>query len=481
MYCIYSYIDNLIIANKARNLYAQKSAFWCAGRVFAFLFFVFLFVSTTSAQTNEAEFVQRFDERFIYLDSLIFHPAADSVDSTAQVSPYSYDSFLRTQCDTCLTAQDSAYMELVRLQGKAYRSKTGLSLTGQAYYRFDNTIGFDEDDAAAATYDGKLQAELRWYFLQSALFKRKGYMEEIRLKSQIAQSSKQKDEFGISIYRKREYFRYLHDSLLSGILQHRLENLRLLNDAKRLLLSRESIGSDELLQIIDQKAEAERIIAAMPAEFPASANLSDMYAFLVRVDTAALLSHIHESQNDMELLDLRIQLLRQQERNTSYWSHFNLAPFVRYSYYIRAHVPNTSNFDAGVSFTIPITGEYCYQRKALRVEQEILQNEKEQVGVQVIDRIRYMNGEIERLNRTIAGEVARINELRGYLAERAQAYRNRIGDYNLMARVKEYNMYLFCMEKLIDLQYQRNSRLMDLQEMLIDRSILQYCTAEPID
>lgn len=434
-----------------------------------------------STENRTTELLQRFESRFFLLDSLIFNPTPSIVypeDSAARNLPYLPDSSLTYRSDS-LSAQDSAYMELTRLQAKAYKSKTGLQLTGQAYYRFDHSLGFDEDDAVS-TYDGKLQAELRWYFLQSSLFKRKGYLEEIRLKNQIAQYSKQKDEFGISIYRKREYFRFLHDSLLSGIMQHRIENLNLLHEVMYFLLGRENISSDELLYVINQKAEAERAMAAMPAQFPAAENLSEISAFTVRVDTAALLSHIHETQNDMELLDLRIRLLHQQERNTSYWSHFNLAPFVRYSYYIRSQKSNTSNVDAGISFTIPFTGEYCYQKKALRMEQEILMDEKEHVGAQIIDRIRYMNGEIERLNRTVAGEFARISELKRYLKERTHSYGNRIGDYNLMTRLNEYNLYLNCMEKLVEFQYQRNCRLMDLQELLVDRSILWYCTAEPI-
>lgn len=423
------------------------------------------------------DIIRRFEARFAYLDSLIFSVGSPDPDTAGHGMALDNEVFPVPVSDS-LTPLDSAYAERLRWQERAYKNKTGLQLSGQAYYRFDHAIGFDEDDAVSR-YDGKIQAELRWYFLQSSVFKRKGYLEEIRLKGEIEQSSKKKESFGASVYRQREFFRFLHDSMISGVMLHRIENLDLLYEANRYLLANENISSDELLTIIDDKAEAERSLAALSGRFPFADDLSDVPAFAVRVDTAALIAHIGQSQNDMRLFDLRIRLLQQQERNTSYWSRFNLAPFVRYSYYIRPDLPNTSNIDAGISFTIPVSGESCVQKKVLRAEQDVLWAERDRLGMQISDRIRYMSEEIERLNRAIEGECLRIGELKKYIAGRTLAYGNRIGEYNIVARLKEYNAYLRCMEKLIEFQYRRNCRLMDLQELLVDGSILRYCVAGP--
>lgn len=444
-------------------------------------------ISVSSIRPTEnqtSQLLQRFEERFILLDSLIFRVDAvsDTDNKTTVLSPtetFSDDTtrygMAMSKADS-LTPLDSAYMERTRLQEKAFRNRTGLQLSGQVYYRFDHSLGFDEDDAVSR-YDGKIQAELRWYFLQSSLFRRKGNLEEIRLKNEIERTAKQNESFDVSVYRHREYFRFIHDSLLSGILQHRIENLNLLHQANQYLLEQENISSDELLNIIDEKAEAERTLATLSGQFPLAGQLSETGAFAVNVDTSALIEHINLSQNDMKMFDLRIRLLQRQERNTSYWSHFNLAPFVRYSYYIRPdRQPNSSNVDAGVSFTIPISGEACYRKKVLRAEQDVLQEERNRLYAQVSDRIRYASEEIERLNRAIEGEHLRVRELRDYIAARTHAYQGRIGEYNLKARLKEYNIFLRCLEKLVEFGYQRDSRLMDLQELLADGPILQYCT-----
>ncbi|MCM1531383.1 MAG: hypothetical protein NC048_03060 [Bacteroides sp.] len=439
-----------------------------------------LFASQNAVSTDSG-ILQGFETRFILLDSLIFNVQTASIDTVSDQETPQDSTTLAAFSSDSLTPLDSAYMERLRLQQKAFKHKTGLQLSGQGYYRFDHSLGFDEDDAVSS-YDGKIQAELRWYFLQSSLFKRKGNMEELRLKTEIERTARKNEDFGLSVYQQREYFRFLHDSLLSGILQHRLENLNLLHEANRYLLERENISSDELLKVIDEKAEAERALAALSGEFPFAVQLSETGAFAIHVDTAALIEHINLSQNDMKLFDLRIRLLERQALNTSYWSHFNLAPFVRYSYYIRPdNQANTSNVDAGISFTIPITGEYCYRRKAIRAEQDVLRAERERLYAQMSDRIHYISGEIERLNRAMEGEHFRLIELKGYIALRTQAYRGRIGEYNLKARLKEYNTYLLCLEKMIELGYRRNNRLTDLQELLAEGSILQYCSTTSFD
>lgn len=429
----------------------------------------------SSAQATEnktARLLQRFEERFHLLDSLIFllQTTPDTIIWIDSIQPDSYIP----DADS-ITPLDSAYMESVRLQEKAFKHKTGLQLSGQVYYRFDHSLGFDDDDALSR-YDGKIQAELRWYFLQSSLFKRKGNLEEIQLKGEIERTAKKNESISISVYRQRDYARFLHDSLLAGILQHRIENLDLLHQANLYLLGNENISSDELLKIIDEKAAAERSLTSLSGEFPWAERLSETGAFAVHVDTASLIEHIQLAQNDMKLFDLRIRLLQRQEKNTSYWSHFNLAPFVRYSYYIRPAMANSSNVDAGISFTIPLSGEACQKKKVIHAEQDILLAERQQLYGRVIDRIRYASEEIERLNRTIEGEYLRAGELKNYISARTKAYQGRIGEYNLKARLKEYNMFLLCLENLVELGYRRDSRLLDLQELLADKPILHYCT-----
>lgn len=423
------------------------------------------------SQTRESEqLLLRFEERFSLLDSLIFH--AGTV-ATPYGMPFVADS-KTVLPDTVLTPLDSALMERSEKQIKEFKSKTGLSLTGQIYHRFDNTVGIDDDDPVSG-YNDKIQVELRWYFLQSALFRRKGHVEEIRLKETIDRTANKKDHFGLSVYYQKERFRHQHDSLLASILQYRVQNLVLLSEANRYLLFNESLSSDELLKILDERASAERLLSSLPEDLPEASTLSRPEVFYIRIDTTSLMEHLLESQNDLRLLSLRIKLLEQQAHNTSYWEKVNLAPFVRYSYYTRYHSANSSNVDAGISFTIPLSGEACRRKQTLRAEEDVLAAEKESVSTRLMDQIRFRCLEIEHLNRAMEGECRRINQLKDYLRLRNTAYENRIGEYSRLSRLKEYNIYLLCLEKLVTLQYQRNCQIADLQGILTDESILRYC------
>ena len=441
----------------------------------AIILFVFM-VGFAFPQTRESDqILLRFEERFALLDSLIFGP--EDKEPTSGI-PAFVDS-MQVVPDTVLTPLDSALMNRSEKQIREFKSKTGLSLTGQIYHRFDGTVGIDDDDPVSG-YNDKIQVELRWYFLQSSLFRRKGHLEEIRLKEEIDRTARQNERFGVSVYYQKERFRLLHDSLLSGVLQHRVQNLILLSETHHYLLFNEILSSDDLLRILDDRAAAERMLSALPEGFPQAGSLCRPDVFIIHVDTTALIEHIHEKQENLQLLDLRIKLLEQQERNTSYWEKANIAPFVRYSYYTRYHSANSSNFDAGVSFTIPLSGEACRHKKTLRAEQEVLALEGANISERIKDQIRYRFMEIEYLNRAMEGECRRINYLKDYLRLRKSAYNNRIGEYSRLFRLKEYNTYLSCIENLIRFQYQRNCHLADLQGILSEESILRYCSVSMI-
>lgn len=432
-------------------------------------FIAILWWNNLSSQVCEGDsLVLRFGERFARLDSLIFssgQPASAAVSGSrlTAVAPGSVAGQI----------YDSALIDRINAEIQEFKSKTGLELAGQAYYRLDGPLGFDDDDAESR-YNGKLQFELRWHILQSSLFGSKGCVEAIRLQGVIDHAVNKREHLGQLIYRQKEFFRQEHDSLLSGILQHRVQNLVLLSDANVYLLMNENVSSDELLQILNERAEAERLLATLAGHFPESADLARPQAQVVEIDTANLIRYIRETQTDLRLLSLRMSLLEQQENNTAYWQQISLTPFVRYSYYTRPRLSNSSNIDAGISFTFPISSEAASRKKTLRAQRDLLSAEQEQITSQITDRVRFISGEIERLNRALEGEYRRIEELKKYLAERLYAYKNRIGEYSLLARTKEYNIYLLSIEKMIGFQYQRDCYVADLQALLADVSILWY-------
>lgn len=104
-----------------------------------------------------------------------------------------------------------------------------------------------------------------------------------------------------------------------------------------------------------------------------------------------------------------------------------------------------------------------------------MDNKKEQLLERIIEEVRFNIEEIERLNRSSEGELQRMKELKNYLNLRSQAYQNKIGEYSLLSRMKEYNIYLSCWEKLLSYQYKRDCLISDLQAFLTEVPITNFC------
>lgn len=437
-----------------------------------------MFASYAVAQVNNAgmKLLERIDSRFAMLDSLIFKTVPSE-----RIVP---GVFGLKAAAAPVRKSDSLFAKAVNDRVEAeigqIRRQTGVQVTGQTYYRFDDMLGMDEDDAVSR-YRAKVQVEGRWYFLQSGLFKRRGRMNEARIKGEIDLLARTKDHTDISIARQKEFFRQQNDRLLASVLLHRIYNLDLLREADLYLLENENVSSDNLLRILNEKAEAERMLSTLRGDFEPATDLSTLSAYVIEIDTAALIKHIESTETDLKLLSLRCDLLEQQARNTSIWSDIRIAPFVRYSWYERTTLPNSSNVDAGLSFTIPINNIAARRRDAIRAQKHITELEREDILIVASDRIHFIAGEIERYNKASLGEWQRMRELKDYIKLRTNAYENRIGQYNRLSRLKEYNNYLLCMEKLLEFQYRRDCLVADLQGLLRDSSIMQYCTETVID
>lgn len=411
----------------------------------------------------------RFEARFMLLDSIIHHPVRLSVGYT--VADYRDTTVFAGAVDS---VADRAVDRKVEAEISAMKNVTGLTINGQIYGRLDDGFGLDEEDALSR-YKGKIQAEVRWNFLRSSIINRKGKAEEIRLKGDLERLELRREDLGKLIALQQEAFRVRYDSLLCGVLTHRIANLSLLSEAQAYLLTEGGISSDDLLTILNEKAEAERLMATITGDYPASCDLSNPAGIIVTVDTVRLMKFIRDYNTDTSSIELRRRLLGQQIANTTYWNTLNLSPFLRYSYYMRPVVPNSSNIDAGISFIIPLTGETAKKRKAMGAERALLDLEKDRITDRVSDEIRLAILDIERMNRSVEGEVRRLAELKGYLELRRTAYDNRIGEYNYLSRMKEYNTYLLCCERLLSFSYRRDCLLASLQMYLPDMSILGFC------
>lgn len=436
------------------------------------ILFVICATTMTYAQPDGSQrLFDTFEQRFVALDSLIF-VSSDADSATADHPAVHFQHWWIAQDST--SAADSLITNQVNAEVRAMKHETGLALTGQTYYRLDEGLALDEDDAVSR-YKAKVQVELRWNFLNSSLIHRQGRQQAIELQGDIERIEMDKANLARLLAENQEFYQQKYDSLLSGILQHRLVNLTLMNDAQMYLLEHGNISSDEMLDIINDKAEAERALMAMSKTYPMTNDLSHPSGLVVEIDSAGLLGYIREHHADLHLLQLQSELLAQQMENHSYWTKLNISPFIRYSYYFRTELANSTNVDFGVNFNIPITGEAGKKRAAMDAKRMIIDKEKEETTKKIEENIRAILLDIERLNRVSTAELHRMKDLKRYLQIRSHAYLNRKGGYNIILRTKEYNTYLVCWEKFLSYQYQRDCLLMSLQTYLTDTSIFDFC------
>lgn len=437
-----------------------------------FIIIALLLPIIIKAQYNKStELFLQFEKRFHLLDSLIFTPNNQPLVQEQTTGAIISSS---TSIDSIQVKIDSLIERKIDAQKLALKHETGLSVTGQAYFRLDDNLSIDEEDAVSR-YGAKVQADLRWHFLNSAVLHRKGRLNAIDLQGEIDRKNFERTNISLLVEKQKELFRIKNDSLLSSVLKHRIYNLNLLNSGQQYLLENGNITTDDILTTLNEKAEAERLLASLIDTVSPTNNLYKPSGVIVDIDTTKLIEHIRKYNANLSILDLEAQLLEQQRQNNSYWTTLNVSPFIRYSYYFRDDLPNSTNVDLGLSFIIPLSGETNKQRKTMTTELKILEIEKSQLSQQILDNIKLILLDIERMNRASQSELYRMQEIKKYIQTRTTAYHNGIGEYNFVSRMKEYNIYLLCWEKFLSFQYQRDCHIANLQSYLPNISILEFC------
>ena len=154
----------------------------------------------------------------------------------------------------------------------AMMAETGLLVSGQTYYRLDEGFCIDDDDALSR-YTAKLQVELRWNFLNSSLINRNSRLKALDIQGKLESVGFERERVKELIDKQKNCFREEYDSLLAGVLQLRIDNLVLLNEAQDYLVSDRRISTDDLLKIMDEKAIAERLLVSIPKDYPLASQL----------------------------------------------------------------------------------------------------------------------------------------------------------------------------------------------------------------
>lgn len=425
-------------------------------------------VNAQSRRKDEMLF-KRFETHFKMMDTLIFR----QVPATTDFGLMAIDTVSQSQG---LNTMDSLIDAKVESQQRALKAETGLVLSGQTYYRAGQELGFDSDeDDAVAIYSVKAQAELRWNIMNSSLINRKEKLKELSLMGELECVALEQEYAKKMVERQKEYLRKEYDSLLMSVLKLRVNNLQLLTDAQMYLVSDRSIGTDELLKLMDEQAIAERLLETMPKDYPIASQLvRPLGGEAIQIDTARLKSYIRENALPLHMLDLQIEILQQKEESAGYWTSLGFSPFLRYSYYMRPEMKNSSNLDVGLSFQIPLSAQESRKKKALTAECLQKTMEKEEQTALLMENVELILLELERANRGLAGELKRIEVLRGYMKLRRENYQGHIGEYNFLSRIKEYNHYLTCWENYYSYQYKRDCCIADLQVFLLQQSIFDF-------
>ena len=427
--------------------------------------------SSVNAQSRRKDEVlfKRFETHFKMMDTLIFR----QVPATTDFGLMAVDTVSQSQG---LNTMDSLIDAKVESQQRALKAETGLVLSGQTYYRAGQELGFDSDeDDAVAIYSVKAQAELRWNIMNSSLINRKEKLKELSLMGELERVALEQEYAKKMVERQKEYLRKEYDSLLMSVLKLRVNNLQLLTDAQMYLVSDRSIGTDELLKLMDEQAIAERLLETMPKDYPIASQLvRPLGGEAIQIDTARLKSYIRENALPLHMLDLQIEILQQKEESAGYWTSLGFSPFLRYSYYMRPEMKNSSNLDVGLSFQIPLSAQESRKKKALTAECLQKTMEKEEQAALLMENGELILLELERANRGLAGELKRIEVLRDYMKLRRENYQGHIGEYNFLSRIKEYNHYLTCWENYYSYQYKRDCCIADLQVFLLQQSIFDF-------
>lgn len=426
------------------------------------LFTVILAMITVSsqAQTSFEEYLKLFDQRFTIMHSLIYDEAAQQEPANSQLGFSTKDRVREVD-------------EEVDRNIDLLKSKTGLTATGQIDYRPIYTSVSDNDEPYT-NYNSRWQVGIEWNYFQSALYKNASRIQELRLRGEVEQLDFQKSNLQNILLRQKLTTKNHYHDLLMYVLQIHSDNLDLLSRTQVFLLKNGKISSDDLLKVMSDKAEIDNRLTSMKSDTALTPTPSRPQANIVAVNTAMLKEHISRYNQDLKKLELEKEMLQCQYDDVDYWKTTSISPFVRYSYYTRPDVSNTHSLDVGISFRLPINTETKKHRSAIKAEQELKSQYQQDILDRISNEVDAIIHDLDICNKNIDGEYERMKVVKEYIRDRENSYKNVAGDYNHIDRLQEYDTFLSSWERMLDFQYQRDSKLIELQGFVIDKPIEDF-------
>lgn len=442
------------------------------------LFILFFFTVSGEAQERTidpgpkgSELLERFEDRFSVMDSIVFRNPNNRYYS--EIFDSVFFEFAKAERVAEVDRE-------VQARISEMKNRTGLELRGQAYARPGHNISYDPDDPLVA-YNAKFQAELQWNIFNSSVYKRKSRAKEFEIQGELDQLNFVKNDLDEQILFQKQYIRYRYYGRLLSVINQHIENVRLLMEAQLYLLEQGKISGEDLLKLINEHTELERQLVSIKAdsivrEEPAPQSV----AYVCKTDTAGIFKSIKENNIDIKKLGLRHELLGIQRDNTDYVQTMDILPFVRYSYYNRENVHNTYNLDVGVSFRIPLSSEINRKKKVYNAQQDVVEYQSKLLESETTNGIFLVFHELEIYNENIKGEFQRMNSLKEFLQMRTGSYYNVDGEYSRINRLMEYNAYLQAWERLLEYAYHRDIALLELQSFLLTEPVSNYIEFEEL-
>ncbi len=433
---------------------------------------IFVVVPVVGQNREKDRLLKDFENQIIMMNNLIFNKKSNKKAISAvnglqtdknKLSVFKTDSALQQVLDS-----------KEKVENKLMNSRTGIQLSANTYYHFNNGNKNDkDDDDPLSQYKIKFQAELGWNFLQSSIFRRNIKKHIIHINRETDYINSRKISFANYIKDVTTKTNMKYDSLLSGVLQHHLANLQLLEKAEFVLLANEQVSSDKLLKIIEEKAEVERSLTLIKDNYQPSVELPKGEYGGITVDTADCIKILKENNSALKIYQLRRDLLNTEIKQTDYLNSISVIPYIRYSDY-RGTSVSSSVWDVGVSFKLPLSTEMYRKRRSLDADIRLLDIDMQQIQQTIEDIARRIFGELDKSNNALKSEYRRLQLLRELLAARKKAYDNRRGEYDRQVRIREYNIYLLSLEKILSLCRQQELLIVELQSLFTDIDVNEF-------
>lgn len=263
----------------------------------------------------------------------------------------------------------------VSYEKHAIRNRWGLNVSGG--YTYNSTYAPIDEEFFA--YKNKAQATLSWDLKDSPIIGVRPKIETVELEGDIEKLSAQKNQNEI-IYEKiilkiDDKYDIINQSLL-------LLRRDILNDMLRTyetMYQHSDANLETLYEINHEKQSIDNFISQLQLSesfdtVDIKAENFDLLKFY-RVSDSLMTDLALKNNTENNISKKEIEILTNKIKQSTYLKDIGLSPFVRYQYltYTDSY-SNRNNLQAGINLTLPISGHYKSEQRAIRQKQYIAEN-----------------------------------------------------------------------------------------------------------